>query len=174
VSTPSDFEVDVTDIVNALTAARLQSLEDVLADIERFDPLEAMTAFHDAALPKMSFDPVVAALRPLPELANLGGLADHVFRQRARILTEHGTLIYAFALDPLDRIRALLTGIHCFPAEDCVGKRPNSFVLLDFDGVAAMVQADVYEQAMDPASSGDIYVLHVYDVLIEGGGATGA
>jgi hypothetical protein len=136
--------------------------------------MDAMSAFHDAALPKLRFDAVRAALACLPELESIASIRGHVFRQRARILTEHGTLIYAFTCDPLDVHRLVLTGMHCFPAEDCVGKRPNHFVLLDLDGTAAMIQADVYEEAMDPACTGHVYLLYVYDVLPEGSGAASA
>src|SRR5690606_14444602 len=106
-------------------------------DMRRFDPGDAMDAFHRAALPKMRFDAVLETLRRLPELDSV---EDRVFRKRARILTELGTLIYAVSCDPVDETFWALAGVHCFPSEQCDLERRNGFVLLDYAGNAAMVQ----------------------------------
>jgi hypothetical protein len=160
-----DLELDVSDIFSALTAARDQSVFEVLEDMKRFDAADAMEEFKRRRPSKMRFDDVVASLRLLPELA---GIEEPVFRKRARILTEVGMLLYAVTCDPLDGKYWVLAGVHCFANEDCDLERRNSFVLLDFEGHAAVVQSDIFQDAMHPSATGDVYLLYVYDVLIEG------
>ncbi len=164
-SSGPELGIDITEVMTALCAARGQSVEELLTDMRRFDPAEAMEVFERAALPKMSFEAAVARLRSLPDLDSVD---DRVFRKRARILTEFGTFLYLVSCDRLDDGHWALAGVHCFPTEECDLGRRNGFVLIDYAGDAAIIQFEIFEQILQLTAPDRIYLLHIYDILLDG------
>jgi hypothetical protein len=158
-------EYDITGIMSAITTSRRQSVSEVLADMERFDVGDAMEAFDRSCLEKMRWEEVLPVLQLLPRLLTPG---EPVFQLRARMVTELGMLFYAVTCDPLDQQNWLFAGVHCFPNEAFDLERRGGFVLMPYDGIAAIIPSEVFEAAMDPSATGSVYLLHVYDIQIEG------
>lgn len=80
----------------------------------------------------------------------------------------HAVLFYAVTYGILDENLCLFAGVHCLPKESCDLERRETFVLLPYQDRAVILQADIFEAAMEASSSGSVQLMHVYDVRIAG------
>jgi hypothetical protein len=145
--------------------ARQQSFEDLMADLERHGTAaEAMAAFNASTPLEMQWARAARALGRLPKLKPRRRFVSGI---HARVLTNAGTLMYAFARDAPIPNASVFLGVHCFPTEPIELARQQRFVVFRLEGVARILHGEVFLAALERRGEGIVRPMRVYDIRLE-------
>lgn len=159
----SEEGIDVTPLMTSLCALRGQSLEELLGDLGRFSG-EEEEAPEDR--PPMRW---VDAARQLGALESADEVIDHGVSVWARIEAQAGMVLHAFSCEPLEGMSGALMflGVHCFPGEPMDPTRKRAQILLDVQGGAYVLEAELYLDAFDERTpEKQIYLLNACKVRV--------
>lgn len=161
----SEEGIDVTPLMTSLCALRGQSLEELLGDLGRFSGEEEEEAPQDR--PPMRW---VDAARQLGALESADEVIDHGVSVWARIEAQAGMVLHAFSCEPLEGMSGALMflGVHCFPGEPMDPTRKRAQILLDVQGGAYILEAELYLGAFDGRTpEKQVYLLNACKVEVE-------
>ncbi len=157
-------EIDVTDMTEALCAARRQSVEEFFADMSRFSTEEALAQFVAAGLEVMSLDQVTKELGELPSAEDLFEVGPRVIFE---LTTEGGMVLYALSCQAVPGAEDIcaVVAVHCFDQEEPDFARQSSFILFEYEGRASFLEAELYVQMLEGETATDrVYLLPVYEI----------
>lgn len=160
----SEEGIDVTPLMTSLCALRGQSLEELLGDFGRFSA-EAEASPEDR--PPMRW---VDAARQLGALESADEVIAHGVSVWARIEAQAGMVLHAFSCEPLEGMSGALMflGVHCFPGEPMDPTRKQAQILLDVQGGAYILEAELYLGAFDGRTpEKQVYLLNACKVEVE-------